>query len=380
MIAYPEQALYNSCVLTEAREEFNNSNISAESFQKIEQAYQSKLYTPNFFIAIALGLLTLVAVIFTTFLFYLLTNAGISSGLAVLCLLMAVLCYVSLEGIIKKKMFFNAGVDNALMILVLLFIMGLFLSYFENPSWLGINGTLMLVSLWLSIRFTDSFMAMVSGAFFFVLSYLLYERSGATSLIFFSLVMMLLIAGMYGVIKKIKKQVNCIYEKCVHVLTIFLLLAFYTSGNYWVINELQLAELSHPLPVSFGWIFWVFTFVIPFVYIFYGIIKRDVLHIRTGVFLVMMSVLSYKYYFNLFPVEFEMLFLGIILVTICYFLIKWLQKAKYGFIAEMIIPQPSWRNIEALVIAETMGGSEAPQKDSLFQGGSSGGAGASGEF
>lgn len=380
MIAYPEQALYNSCVLAEARKEFNNSNISAESFQKIEQAYPGKLYTPNFFIAIALGLLTLLAVSFTTFLFYLLTNAGILSRLAVLCLLMAVLCYVSLEGIIKKKMIFNAGVDNALMILVLLFILGFFLSYFENPSWIFMNGALMLVSLWLSVRFTDSFMAMVSGAFFFVVCYLLFERSGATSIIYFSLVMMILIGGMYAVIKKIKKQVNCIFEKCINVLTIFLLLAFYTSGNYWVINELQLTELSHPVPVYIGWTSWGFTFAIPFVYIFYGVIKKDVLHIRTGVFLVIMSVLTYKYYFNLFPVEFEMLFVGIILVALCYFLMKLLRKARYGFTSEMITPQPSWRNIEALVIAETMGGSDAPQKDSLFQGGSSGGAGASGEF
>ncbi len=380
MIAYSEKELFNRDVIAQAREEFSNSKISPESFHKIEQAYPCNLYTPNFFIAIALGLLTILAFSFTTFLFGLLVSVDISSGFAVLSIFMAVLSYLSLEWMIKKKLYFNAGVDNALMVLVLLFISGFFLSYFVNPSWILMNGVLMLVSLWMSVRFVDAFMAMVSGAFFFVLCFLCFLKSGASSIIYFSLMMMVLIGVMYVLINKIKKHVRFMYEKCINALTIFILIAFYAAGNYWVINELQLSTFSYSIPGSIGWLFWTFTFVIPVIYIFYGVAKQDVLHIRTGIVLVMMMVLTYKYYYTLLPVEVEMLLLGTFLIVLCYFLIKWLRPEKYGFTSEMISSKPAWRNIEALVIAETMGGNEAPQKDNLMHGGSSGGGGASGEF
>lgn len=170
------------------------------------------------------------------------------------------------------------------------------------------------------------------------------------------------------------------FEKCINVFTIFLLIAFYAAGNYWVINELQLSEFSHSIPGSLSWIFWTFTFSIPVVYIFYGVVKKDLLHIRTGIVLALMMVLTYKYYFTILPVEIEMLFIGTFVIVLCYFLIKWLRPERYGYTSEMISPKPSWRNIEALVIAETMGGSEAPLKNDLMSGGSSGGGGASGEF
>ena len=293
---------------------------------------------------------------------------------------MTLLSYISLEWIVKEKMYFNAGVDNALMVLVISFIAGFFLSNFENPSWILLNGVLMIISLWLSIRFVDAFMAIVSGAFFFVLCFLCFLKSGATSIIYFSLLMIVLIGIMYLLLNKIKKQVRFMYEKCINALTIFLLIAFYAAGNFWVINELQLSVFSHSIPGTFGWIFWTFTFVIPVVYIFYGVVKKDILHIRTGIVLVMMMALTYKFYFTILPVEIEMLFIGTFLIVLCYFLIKWLRPERRGFTSEMISAKSSWRNIEALVIAETMGGSEAPQKDNLFSGGSSGGGGASGEF
>ncbi len=380
MIAYSENELLNGDVVTQAREEFSNSKISEESFFKIKEAHPSKLYTPNFFIAIALGLLTILAFSFTTFLFGLLASVDFSAGFAVLCIFMTILSYVSLEWIVKEKMYFNAGVDNALMLLVLSFIAGFFLSNFENPSWILMNGVLMIISLWLSIRFADAFMAIVSGAFFFVLCFLCFLKSGATSIIYFSLLMIVLIAIMYLLLNKIKKQVRFMYEKCINALTIFLLISFYAAGNYWVINELQISTFRNSIHGSFSWISWVFTFVIPVLYIFYGVVKKDILHIRTGIVLVMMMALTYKFYFTILPVEIEMLFIGTFLIVLCYFLIKWLRPERRGFTSEMISAKSSWRNIEALVIAETMGGNEVPQKDNLFSGGSSGGGGASGEF
>ena len=380
MIAYSAEELYNCNVLSQARDACSASKISQESFEKIGQAYPCKLYRPNTFIAIALGLLTILAISFTTFLFGLLTVDNFSSDLAVLFAFMAVVSYITLELMVKSKKYFNAGIDNALMIAVLAFVAGIFINYASDLPWILMNGILMAVSLWLSFRFVDAFMASIACAFFFLIFYLLLLRLGASSIIFISLPMMMLICGMYLILKKIRKGVGFIYEKNITVLIIFLLISFYAAGNYWVVNELQTAEFGGKVSANIGWIFWVLTCLIPFVYIFYGVVKKDLLHIRTGVLLLFIMVLTYKYYFSLLPVEVEMLFLGIILIVLSYFLIKWLRKERYGFTSEMISAKPAWKNIEGILVVETMGGGVKPQQDTLMSGGSAGGGGASGEF
>jgi hypothetical protein len=380
MIAYSKEELYNCHILEESREAFSISEISAESLRKIEQTYSCKLYNPNFFIAIALGLLTILAVVFTALLLGFIASVDVSSGLRVICLIMATVSYFILEIMVKSKKYFNAGVDNALMILILAFTWGVFISSDGTPYWILMNSVLMLISLWLSIRFADSFMAIATGCFFFVLCFLLFTKSGGTAIPWFAFVMMLVTTGMYYLVQKMGKITIFVYEKCLTVLTVFLLIAFYASGNYWVIKELQGSVNSRPVSVSFGWVFWICTFLIPILYIVFGIVKKEILHLRTGIILVIMSVLTYKYYYTLLPVEVEMLLLGLLLIAICYFLIKWLQPGRYGFTSEAISPRPSWKNIEALVIAETMVGNDAPKVDNLLAGGSGGGGGASGEF
>ena len=380
MTAYSEKELYNFNILAQAREAFKASKISEESLHKIEQAHPCKLYTPNFFIALAFGLLTIIAFSFTGFLFGLLTNVDTSSGYTFLFIFMTALSYFCLEWLVKSKLYFNAGIDNILMILVLVFIAGIFLSSVENPSWIFINGVLMIVAFWFSVRFADSFMAIVSCSFFFVICFLLFLESGITALVYFSFLMMILIGCMFFLIKKMAKNVIFIYEKIVTVLTVFLLIAFYAAGNYWLISELNWFMFNQAFILSSGWILWIFTFIIPVMYIVYGVAKNNLLYIRTGIILVMMTLLTYKYFYTLFPLEVEMLLLGLVLIAICYFLIKWLRPARHGFTSEIISPRPAWKNVEALVIAETMSGDKTLQEDTLMSGGSGGGGGASGDF
>ena len=380
MIAYPESGLYNCDAILQAREAFKASKISVESLQKIEESYPCKLYTPNLFIAVGLGLVTILAFSFTAFLLGLLMMDDISSGLSALFTIMTAISYIFLEKMVKNKMYFNAGIDNALMILVLLFISGIFISVEDNAPWIWMNAVLMVVSLWLSVRFADAFMAMVSCAFFFVFCFLLFLKSGGTIIPWFAILMLMVIGAMYFLIKKIAKKISFVYEKCISALTIFLLVAFYAAGNYWVISVLQSLVSDQSFVLLYAWFFWILTFLLPVAYIVYGIVKKDLLHIRAGILLMMISILTYKYFFSFLPVEVEMLLLGIVLIAGCYFLIKWLQPGRHGYTSEMISSRPSWKNIEALVIAETMSGGEIPNEDNLMAGGSGGGAGASGDF
>ena len=164
------------------------------------------------------------------------------------------------------------------------------------------------------------------------------------------------------------------------VLTIFLLLAFYAAGNYWVVNQLRSSITPAPGPIGSTGIFWILTFLIPIVYIVYGIIKKEVLHLRIGLLLVAMTVFTYKSYYALLPVEIEMLMLGLLLIAISYFLIKWLTASRHGYSSQSIGDRPSWKNAESLIIGETMGGLYKNDESHLMDGGSGGGAGATGEY
>lgn len=380
MIAYSEKELYNNHILVKAREAFEASMIGAESLQKIEKTYPCKLYTPNYFIAFALGLLTLIAFSFTAFLFGISVNANSTGVFTITSILMAILSYFSLEWVVKIKMYFNAGVDNALMLLVLIFTSSIFIITEDNHSWIFINSLLMMISVWLSMRFTDAFMAMVSASFFFVICYLLFLKAGGSIFLSFSLGMMTLIGGLYFLLNQMAKRLNFIYEKCVNALRILLLVAFYAAGNFWLISELQGLNMEQNGKIPFGGLFWVFTLLTPVLYLVYGVVKKDLLILRTGLFLTILTILTYKFYYSLLPVEVEMLLMGSVLITTGFFFIKWLCPERHGFTSDIISPKPGWKNIEALIIAGTMGEAKIVPEDTLMAGGSSGGGGASGDF
>src|SRR5215212_1114718 len=111
MQAYKHTDLYNKYVVEQASEAFRRQGISAETYDKIVQAHPVNLYTPNYFIRIAIGLLTIVAVLFCTLLMWLLSDATSDSGFAALFILSAVMCYVALELFISSKQYYNAGLD-----------------------------------------------------------------------------------------------------------------------------------------------------------------------------------------------------------------------------------------------------------------------------
>ncbi|MEO6844557.1 MAG: hypothetical protein ABI184_05250, partial [Ginsengibacter sp.] len=378
--AYPENELYSHSVRCEAHGAFESGDISEESYKKVEDAYHCKLYTPHFFIAVALGLLAVITAVFTGILAWLLTQVYSSSGIAALSAFLAVVCYFFLEWMVKNKSYFNAGIDNALMVLILVFSGGIVLSYSEDVRWILFSSLLMLVALWLCLRFADAFMAIVSCGFFLSLCFLLWLKSGKTAVEYFPVIMMLIIGTLYLFIEKAKKRIKFIYEKCLKVLTVFLLLAFYAAGNYWVINELQSSVTGAPGATHLAWPFWIFTFLMPLLCIVYGVIKKSLLYLRTGLVLVALAVFTYRYYYTFLPVETMMLVAGLLLVATGYFFIKWLQPARYGYSSESTFIRPAWNNAEAVIIGATMGGVSKTADNHLMDGGSGGGAGASGEY
>jgi len=385
MQAYNYSDLYNNYVEAQASDALQTGCIQKESFVKIKEAYPVMLYTPNYFIRIALGLLTIVAVVFSGLLLWLISSASEESSIITLLVILAVFCYAVLEVFVQKKKYYNAGVDNILMAMILVFVISSFLVT-GNISWIIMSGITMLITLYLCIRFADSFMGVVSYFSSFIFVFLIYVKFGNIARATAPLLMMIVSAVAYLLINKLSSK-TILYKFCCEAVILITLITFYASGNYFVVKELSNEMFSLNLalhdPIPLAWLFWSFTFLIPPAYFFYGIKHKNFLFIRTGLVLIAATIFTIKYYYTVLPVEIEMLIGGIVLIGVSYLLIKYLAMPKHGYTSANLFPQKKeMLNLEALIIAETFNEqpAAAPRSTGLYGGGSGGGGGATGEF
>ena len=237
MQAYNKPDLYNKYVQEQATAALQTTCISNGSYNKILQAYPFKLYTPNYFIRIALGLLTIVAVLFSGLLLWLMSSASGTPAIITLLIFLAILCYITLELLVKIKQYYNAGVDNILMIMVIAYIVSTLFIFDYEISWLVISSVTTVIALWLCIRFTDAFMAIVSYCGFFVFLFLLYLKAGDIAKATAPFVMMAVSALIYFLMKKLISGKSFMYRFCFKAVTFLTLVTFYASGNYFIVRS-----------------------------------------------------------------------------------------------------------------------------------------------
>ena len=75
-----------------------------------------------------------------------------------------------------------------------------------------------------------------------------------------------------------------------------------------------------------------------------------------------------------------MIFGGIILILISFILTRYLKEPRHGFAYQPDDINTNKLQLEALLIAQTLGHQQAPSGTTNFGGGSFGGGGAGGEF
>src|SRR5690349_6208060 len=121
MLAYNKTSLHNTYVREQAEEAMEHGLLSEQQYKAIAEAHPVDLYTPNVFVKVGLGFLTIVIILLSVGLFVLLFQVYNSfSGFMVFY---GLVCYALLEVIARKK-HFNSGVDNVLAISTVSFIIG----------------------------------------------------------------------------------------------------------------------------------------------------------------------------------------------------------------------------------------------------------------
>jgi len=385
MIAYNRIWLDNLAAREAIKDAFYIDAISAAEKEAAESIFPVGFYSPNIFIRIGLFILSFVIACFSLGLFSLIFLDSIEQTMGGLTIFFGLLAYGALEFFIHIKHHYRSGADDALLwISGICIITGINLSGDISSS--GNALIIFVLATYFFLRFTDMLMSAIAGLALLAVVFFYYSPLDSTAKATTPFLMMVMAALLYLFIKKAAQQNSYRhYRNCGIVLEVTMLICFYAAANYYVVREMSNSmfhlELKENESIPFGWLFWIFTILIPLLYILGGVLKKDAVLLRVGLIAVAAIVFTVRYYHTVLPVEMVMLLGGILLIAVSYALTKWLAQPKKGFTSAELSKKyvMGKMNIEALVIAETFG-SHVPADDTKFGGGSFGGGGASGGY
>ncbi len=379
MQAYSNNNLNNLDIRQQAEEAFEQGIINEQSIFAIKQANPFGLYTPAFFIRVALALLCIVCVSFAAFLCFLVLYQ--SNNFLLIFLLMFLACYVLLEYMVKTKKYYNAGIDNVLQVFSIVFFAGMFADGNYAHQDVVICIAVIVSAAWLAIRFADSFIALVAFAAILYCIFLVIQP-GNPVYSFIPFIFMLVAAIVYLLQQQLnKKTVLLFYKKCFYILSVAALVSIYAAGNVYVVSTLSKPLVSSATAGSGHYtVLWIVSILIPVIYMVYGFIKQRILFLRIGFLCGIATILTIHFYYSVLSPEAAFITGGFVLIIIGYVSLTYFKNSKHGFTAKSYTTlNKNLVNIETLISMQ-VGGKHLPQQNMQFGGGSSGGAGASGNW
>ena len=383
MQAYKYTTLYNKIVQEQTSEAFVEGCIPEAGYRKILELHPVALYTPNYFIRIALALLTVVILFFATGLIWLMTGLALSEeGISGILIFAALLYYSALEFLVNQRHYYNAGIDNILMAAVItcLYTATIVLGDFSH---LALSEIALVLFAWFCFRFADALMGMFAYAALYAFVFLVCAQMGPFIRMAAPFIMLGFSAGMFVWMKRrLERQKISIYKFCYQAIQILTLISGYISVNYLVVSEVNSELFAKEL--SGGWPFWLLTIAIPLVYTAYGIQCRKLPFIITGLALAAFSCYTIHCFYHTLPYEVVLVLAGAMLLLTGYLLLRYLKTPRLGFtaVADNSSSRKRLLEAEAALLVQLFGKStHAPAETSTrFGGGSSGGGGAAGNF
>jgi hypothetical protein len=386
MIAYNHTSLDNLIINEEVNAALQNDLLTKEEAAAIENKYPVNLYSPNLFIRIGMFLLTAVISLMGFGLFCLVMLHGSETQFKIMTIIYGVLNYAGLEYIIRDKNHFRSGIDDALIVFSLGFMITGINLLWDSISFLGQSILIFVPTFYYLLRFGNVLMAGITFLSFLGIVFFGFMRMGEAARYAMPFLLMALSLLVYWLITKYKKTNRLRhYRPCLTFIEILALIILYAAGNYFVVREVSNSmfdlQLKEGESIPGAWIFWVITVLLPLVYIFKGLQKKEVIILRTGLIMVAAIVFTIRFYHHIAPLEIAMSLGGIIMIVLAYVITKYLTPSKYGFThAEPNDPQLNGLlSLESLVVTQTFNQATPvePEKGFDFGGGSAGGAGSS---
>jgi len=393
MIGYNKGWLANSRVQGAAKKDLREGNITPSEFAAIVQKYPVGFYSPALLVQVGLFILTFIIVVFAVAMFMLMTaGSKIMEGFGFF-LFLGGLSYFSLEAIVQTKFHLRSGVDDALTIISgCLLVVALYMLFLKNGTGsdsLGIATIVFTVSLGLSIRFADILATATCVVSFFAIILYAWIRTGTFGLTTAPFVIMAVAGFIYWLaLNNQNKKAFINYQNSLIIVELVSLVTLYAAGNYYVVqtlgSELKGAADAGTLAIPFGAFFWIWTIAMPFVYVGFGIKRKDSLLLRLGLLLIIAAVATFRNYYHLLPADVMLTIAGAVLLGLVYGIMKYLKTPKHGFTyAEPDEAETMDKiNVESLIVAESFSHTpSAPANNGVkFGGGDFGGGGSSGKF
>ncbi|HEX8460024.1 MAG TPA: hypothetical protein VF623_01285 [Segetibacter sp.] len=381
MTAYNNVTLQNLYIQKETAAAVKKKLVTNDESTKIREAHPVDLYTPNLFVKIGLGFLTGLIALCASGLFLLIFQVG--DSIRVFLFFMAIVSYVVLEIMTGEKKHYNSGVDNVLMIIcATLMVTAISFNDYGSNKDLLMSFTLLVLSTYFALRFADSFAACVAVVSLLSFIFLAYVHNEATMYTVHYLLIIISAIAYYFSNKFLKNNSLIIYREALFYITVAALLSFYFSGNFYVVNSLAkniYVLQSHTSSLG-TWFLWLWTMIVPIVYLAIGIKRQNILLLRLGAILVAASILTFRYYHSIMSPEAAMIIGGSLLLVISYTLMQLLALPKHGFVFDKYNQDEENNNFEALIPVLLPGAQKPAAEGTELGGGSFGGAGAGGNY
>ncbi|MBY0424768.1 MAG: hypothetical protein K2Q22_03945 [Cytophagales bacterium] len=396
MLAYNKEHLDQAEIRKHVAVWNKNGILSAEQVVRIKSTYAQVLYTPNLFIRIGLFIFTVLCASTANSFLFLITGAfesGSSDSWGIRLVINAFLLIFALEYFIKERKIYKSGIDDALLYMGIgSLISGLCILVFvedmrEMDTLLLFSCVSLPILVAGAIRYSDMIAAFCSFICSYLILFLLVSKVGEFSK--YALPFIIMVVSMLGYLRLVnfrKLERVRYWDTSLWVLEIAFLVMFYLSGNYFVVRtlseELFNLNLSAGEDIPLAFIFYAFTASVPLAYIYWGLRKKNRVLIQTGLILVAISVLTFKYYYGSGHHEITLTIGGIVMVLVAWFAIRYLNEPKLGltYQEDKEVQDLEKFDTEALVIAQTFSDQSAGQDKTSLGGGSFGGGGASGGF
>jgi len=384
MIIYNKTWLKNLLLLNLIAKE--RELFSGDEFAKIKEKYPVGFYTPDFFIRVGLCVLTVVISTSTAGFFSLLFESIVGYGWLIF---LGILNYIALHLVVKKKLHYRSGVDDALLWISFGFLAAAF-AWASTVKQMDLNlafsGYIFFLSLYLTLRFSDMIMSLVSYLACVGILFFAWQKMGSLGISTMPFVLMLFSGLIYWlVVSNLNNSKTLFYASSMIVLQVISLTTLYASGNYYMVKELvDMLNKTTNESIPFRWIFWIWTIILPVGYIYWGLLRKDVISLRVGLIVCIAAALTIRNYYHHMPLELVLISSGASILALAWYLTKYLKKPKHGFTYEDLSNDTlmDQLKIESLIISESSSGIGTPPTDTGTQmgGGKFGGGGASGGF
>jgi hypothetical protein len=395
MIAYDKTLLDNIYIDEEANRLKESGFISTEQYKTLSDQLPKLKTQNNIFIRI--GFFILGCMLYSSICgFISLLGLGIMDNAYLFFIyLFAIIGFGVKEFMSREMKYFGFGLDDAFIlggILALQIAVGLSFEQNYKPNYLLVIIVTAIVASITYLRYLNLSLALlacfgITGS----LAYITFEylAIGKSILPF---VLLLFSGGCYFIFKnKLQNLTVPYYSNGLKLAKVFSLILFYLAGNYFVVRELNFSlsgeyyydGVSPEIPFSI--FFWIFTFTIPVIYIFFALKNKDRMMLWIGFIALCFSFFSFRMYHHVLPPEVALTLGGLAVFAFTYFAIKKTKHNETGitFKEDRFANPNSFNNLQALVVASQFGFKpEAKVEESPmeFGGGGFSGGGSNGEF